>query len=158
MNVKDIFDKNKLAIQQESYTCGPVALLNILHMKNDFSYNEEELARLCDARVGYGTTPENLVKAAQKLGLEVVEEKSNGNVEDIQRNIDMGAYVIILYKNAFSGNSHYTVVTKYDDKALYCRDSAFGLLRFSKEYLEKFWHGVTHDASRNSKQWFMALK
>lgn len=158
MNVKDIFADNHLVIQEGRSNCGPAALLNVLHMKNDFSHTEEELARMCKSKPGRGTSNENLVKAAQKLGLEVVEEKSNGTVEDIQRNIDTGSYVIILYKNAFSGNSHYTVVTKYDDQALYCRDSAFGLLRFSKEYLDKFWHGVAHDASRNSKQWYMAVK
>jgi ABC-type bacteriocin/lantibiotic exporter with double-glycine peptidase domain len=158
MNVKDIFADNHLVIQEGQSNCGPAALLNILHLKDDFSHNEEELAQLCEAKVGHGTTPENLVKAAQKLGLEVVEEKSNGTVEDIQRNIDTKSFVIILYKNAFSGHSHYTVVTKYDDLALYCRDSAFGLLRFSKEYLDRFWHGVDHDASKGSKQWYIAVK
>ncbi len=158
MNVKDVFSDNHLVIQQGQSNCGPAALLNILHLKDDFSHNEEELAQLCKAKVGYGTALENLIQTAQKLGLEVVEEKLNGTVEDIQRNIDKGAYVIIIYKNAFSGHSHYTVVTQYDDQALYCRDSALGLLRFNKEYLEKFWHGVAHDASRNSKQWYMAVK
>jgi predicted double-glycine peptidase len=158
MNIKDIFSNNHLVIQQGQSNCGPAALLNVLHLKGDFSHTEEDLAQLCDAKVGYGTTPENLVKAAQKLGLEVVEEKSNGNVEDILRNVDAVTYVIILYSNAYSGNSHYTVVTEYDDLALYCRDSAFGFFRFNKEYLAKFWHGNSHDASQDSKQWFVAVK
>lgn len=158
MNVKDIFSDNHLVIQQGQSNCGPAALLNVLHLKGDFSHTEDELAQLCEAKVGYGTTPENMVKAAQKLGLELVEEKSGASVEDIQRNIDNGAYVIILYVSAYSGNSHYTVVTEYDDRALYCRDSAFGLFRFSKEYMEKFWHGVAHDASHGSKKWCVAVK
>lgn len=158
MSTKNLFSDNHLVIQQGQSNCGPAALLNILHLKGNFSQTEEELVQLCNTKLGYGTTTENLVKAAQQLGLELIEEKSIGTVEDIQRNIDNSAYVIILYSNAYSGNSHYTVVTEYDDRALYCRDSVFGFLRFSKEYLEKFWHGNSHDASRNSKQWYMAVK
>ena len=158
MEIEDIFADNHLVIQEGQSNCGPAALLNVLHLKSDFSHTEEELAQLCQAKIGYGTTPENLVEAAKKLGLDVLERKSNGTVEDLQRNIDGSAYVIILYSNAYSGNSHYTVITGYDDRALYCRDSAFGLFRFSKEYLGKFWHGNAHDASRNSKQWYMAVK
>jgi len=132
-------------------------LLNALHLKGDFSHTEEELAKLCEAKPGIGTTEENLIKAARAVGLEVVEEKSKATVEDIERNIDNGAPVVICYTNAFSGNGHYTCVTEYDDRALYCRDPAFGFLRLSKEYLEKFWHG-SMDASRGSNRWYMALK
>ena len=112
MNIKNIFSNEHLVIQELSYTCGPVALLNILHLKDDFTHNEKELAELCNAKTGIGTTNENLVKAAQKIGLELIEEKSNATVQDIQRNIDNGAYVIICYANAYSGNGHYTVVTE----------------------------------------------
>jgi len=158
MNVKDIFSDNHLVIQQGQSNCGPTALLNVLHLKGDFSRTEEELARLCNAQVGYGTTPDNLVKAAQRVGIEVVEEKSNSNLQDIKRNIDKGAYVIILSAATFSGNSHYTCITEYDDQALYCRDSNYGFLRLNTEYLEKLWHGVEHDASRGSQQWYVAVK
>jgi predicted double-glycine peptidase len=158
MNIKDIFADNHLVIQQGQSNCGPAALLNVLHLKGDFSHNEEELARLCDAKIGYGTTPENLVKAAQQIGLEVVEEKSNASLADIQRNIDQGAYVIILSAITFSGHSHYTCITQYDDQALYCLDSAYGLLRIEFEHLEKLWHGVDHDASRGSQQWYTSVK
>lgn len=158
MNVKGIFVDNHLVIQHGQSNCGPAALLNILHLKEDFSRTEEELARICEAKLGYGTTPENLVRAAQKIGLEVVEERSNARLQDIHQNIDKGAYVVILSAATFSGNSHYTVVTEYDDKAIYCRDSAYGFLRLSEEYLEKLWHGVDHDASHGSQRWYMAVK
>jgi uncharacterized protein YvpB len=158
MNVKDIFSGNHLVIQEGQSNCGPAALLNVLHLKGDFSHTEEELAKLCDAKVGYGTTPENLVKAAKQLGIEVVEEKTNASLQDIQRNLDAGAYVIILSTATFSGNSHYTCITEYDDQALYCRDSAYGFLRLDTEYLGKLWHGVEHDASKGSRQWYVAVR
>ena len=157
MNISKIFSDNHLAIQQTSFTCGPTALLNALHLKGDFSRSEEELSKLCNAKEKFGTTEENLIKAAKAVGLELIEEKSNANVEDIQRNLDNGASVIICYTNAFSGNGHYTCVTEYDDRALYCLDPAFGFLRLSKEYLGKFWHG-SMDASAGSQRWYMAVK
>jgi predicted double-glycine peptidase len=157
MDVLDIFSDNHLAIQQTSFTCGPVALLNVLHLKGDFSHTEDELAQICEATVGVGTTNENLVKAAKTIGLELVEEKSNAATEDIEHHLDNGAYVIICYTNAFSGNGHYTCVTAYDDRALYCRDPSLGFLRLSKEYLKELWHG-SRDASTGSKQWYMAVK
>jgi ABC-type bacteriocin/lantibiotic exporter with double-glycine peptidase domain len=158
MNIKNILSDNGLVIQRGQSNCGPAALLNVLHLKDDFTHEEEELAQLCGAKVAYGTTPQNLVKAAQKLGIEVVEEKSNASIQDIEKNIDKGAYVIILSAATFSGNSHYTVITEYDDQAFYCRDSAYGFLRLGKEYLEKLWHGVEHDASRGSEQWYVAVR
>ena len=157
MKVKSILSDNKVAIQEAPYTCGPVALLNVLRLKDDFSRSEEELAKICKAKLGIGTTNENLVKAAQEIGLEVLEAKSDAKISDIERNLDNGAYVVICYANAFSGNGHYTVVTDHDKRAIYCRDSAFGLFRFSKEYLDKFWHGQK-DASINSNHWYMAVK
>jgi hypothetical protein len=158
MNIKTIFSDNHLVIQEGQSNCGPAVLLNVLHLKDDFSHTEGELAQLCEAKVGYGTTPENLVKAAQRLGIEIVEEKSNAGLEDIKRNLDNGAYVIILSAATFSGNSHYTCITEYDDQALYCRDSAYGFLRLNIEYLGKLWHGVDHDASKGSQQWYVAVK
>jgi predicted double-glycine peptidase len=157
MDIKRIFSDQNLVIQETSYTCGPVALLNALHLRNDFSHTEKELAEICEAKPGIGTSNKNLVKAAKAIGLVVVEEKSNAGVEDIERNIDDGAYVVMCYANAYSGNGHYTLVTGYDDRAIYCRDSGFGLFRFSKEYLENFWHGQK-DASKGSNRWYMAIK
>ncbi len=157
MSVKKLLSDNNVSIQETTYTCGPTALLNILHLKNKFSLNEAELAKTCEAKPGIGTSNENLVKAAQKIGLEVIEVKSPAEISDIERNIDNGAYVIICYANAFSGNGHYTVVTDYDKNAIYCRDSNFGLFRFRKEYLDKFWYGQK-DASVGSNRWYMAIK
>jgi hypothetical protein len=157
MGVKSLLSDNHVAIQETTYTCGPVALLNVLHLKDDFSRTEEELAKICGAQPGVGTSNENLFKAAQEVGIKVIEVKSDATISDIERNIDNGAYVIICYANAFSGNGHYAVVTDYDKRAIYCRDSNFGLFRFRKEYLDKFWHGQ-RDASIGSNRWYMAVK
>lgn len=157
MDTQNILSNNNVSIQVAPYTCGPVALLNALQLKGDFSQTEDSLALMCKAKLGIGTTNENLINAAEEVGFRIIESKAEATVDDIQRNLDTGAKIIICYTNAYSGNGHYTLVTDYDDRALYCRDSAFGLFRFSKEHLDKFWHG-SDDASKGSQRWYLAIK
>jgi predicted double-glycine peptidase len=154
MNVKDIFAQNGLAIQQESYTCGPTSLLNILRLKGDVSHSEPELSKICKAKPGIGTSHEDLVKAAQQVGLELAEQKSDASIEDLERGIDAGAYVIVNYFHVYSGEGHYGLVTEYDDEALYFRDCSCGFFRIKKKFFKNFWYG---DAE-SSKQWYAAFK
>ncbi len=151
---RDIYAKNNLSIQETPFSCGPVAILNALHLKGDFSRTEKELIKLCKAKLGIGTSNQNLVKAAKQVGLEVIEEKAKASLKDIERHVDNGTFVIVCYKNAFSGNGHYTVITEYDDGAFYCRDSAFGLFRIDKEEFEKHWF----NPKETSIRWFVAVR
>jgi predicted double-glycine peptidase len=154
MKIKDIFTKYHLVIQEASYTCGPCSILNVLRLKGDSSRSEEEMAELCHAKPGVGSSNEDLVKAVREVGLEVVEEKSDANTQDIERHIDDGAYVIVNYFNAFSDEGHYAVVTGYDDKALYFTDSSLGYLRLKKEYFKKFWY----NSDKTVYGWYAAVK
>lgn len=140
-------------IQQGASNCGPVSLLNVLRLKGDDTHTEEELAELCSAKPGFGTTDDNLLKAARAVGLEVAESKEGGTVADLERHIDDGDYVIICYTNAFSGNGHYSVAVAYDEDALYLRDSSLGSLRLRKDWLAKWWHGAS-----GSQQWYAAVR
>ena len=152
MSIKDLFARNNLVIQKTSYTCGPATILNILHLKGDFSYNEEELAKLCKTDPKTGTSNKNLVAAAQKVKLKLVEEKQGATTKDIERNIDAGAFVVVCYIHAYSGEGHYAIVSEYDDRAFYFRDCSFGLFRLKKKYFRKFWHGTD-----GIQQWYVAL-
>jgi hypothetical protein len=154
VNGKSLLAQNHINIQELAYSCGPVALLNILRMKENFSYSELELSEICKAKAGIGTSHKNLVIASKKIGLEVLEEKAGATLSDIERNLDAGAFVIINYYNAYSGNGHYTVATDYDEKAFYTRDSAFGLFRLRKEHLQKCWY----DTHGESSEWYMAVR
>ncbi|MES2971470.1 MAG: C39 family peptidase [Patescibacteria group bacterium] len=153
MNVKDVFSKNNIHIQEIPYACGPSTLLNVLHLKGDSSHSEQELVELCKAKPVLGTSNENLIKAAKQVGLKLVEEKSNALVQDIERNIDAGVSVIVNYFHAFAGEGHYAVVTNYDNKALYLVDSSFGLLRLRKEDFEKFWY----NSDKTIYGWYAAV-
>lgn len=130
-----------------------MSLLNILRLKGNPDYDELSLTKLCNALPGKGTTHENLVTAAECIGLECVEEKERGTVSDLERLIDGGNYVIINYLVAFSDSGHYTVVTNYDAEALYFYDCSYGFMRFEKEYLKKFW--ISKDSI---PQWYAAFK
>lgn len=153
MKVKDIFKQNDIVIQQTSYTCGPCALLNVLRAKGDGSYTEEELSKRCKTKPGIGTMEADMVRVAKEIGLEVVEEKEGGKVEDIERNIDEGNYVIVCYIHTFSEEGHYAVITEYDDEAFYFRDPSLGPFRLKKKHFRKWWHDVT-----DIQQWYMAVK
>lgn len=152
--IKQIFADNNLAIQQLSYSCGPVSLLNILYQKGDFSHTEEELAELCDAKPGIGTANETLVKVAEDIGLEVAEVKQDANVSDIERNIDTGRFVIVNYFSAYSGNGHYSIISEYDDRSLYFRDCSRGFFVLDKDEFENFWY----NQNKTIYGWYMATE
>jgi predicted double-glycine peptidase len=154
MRVKDIFIKHHLAIQEGSFTCGPVTILNILRLKEDFSHSEEELTKLCDAKPGVGSSNENVVKAAKQVGLKILEEKTNSAIADIEKHIDNGAYVIVNYIHAFDGNGHYSAITDYDDRSLYFADSSLGFLRLRKEEFQKHWY----NSDKTIRGWYAAVR
>lgn len=154
MQIKKIFSDENLAFQVGGSTCGPVTLLNVLHLKGDFSRNEDELAQLCETKDGVGTSNENMVKAAEQLGLKIVEQKRDGTMQDVERHIDNGDLVVICYFHAFAQEGHYGLVSEYDKAAFYLRDCSLGFLRLRREYFKKYWYN--HD--KTIYGWFMAVK
>lgn len=154
MNTKQIFQVNNLQIQIANYTCGPVSLLNILRLKGDMSYTEDELSILCQSKPITGTENSVLVKVARKINLDIIEEKYNAEILDIERNINNGAYVVVNYFEPFTGESHYSVITNYDKKSLYFADCYLGYLRIEKWCFKKWWH----NADNSIIGWYFAVK
>ena len=155
MRVKDIIRKNNLVIQVGRSTCGPCSLLNVLRLKGDMSGTEDEFAEICKTRDGVGTANEDMVTAAEEVGLNVLEAKAGGTAAEVKRHIDNDAYVIVNYFHTFSGHGHYAVITDYDDNAFYLADCSLGFLRLRNEYFEKYWYGA--DPGSESKKWFLAV-
>jgi predicted double-glycine peptidase len=153
INIKKAFAKDKLHIQACTYACGPSALLNVLALKGNYVHNERELIKLCKAMPKVGTSHENLVKAARLLGLNVIEEKKNASIEDIERNIDHHAYVIVNYLEAFDGEGHYSVITNYDKKSFYFMDSALGQLRLKKKLFLRWWY----NQNKTIYRWYVSV-
>ena len=153
VSITRIFEAESLHIQQADWTCGPVTLLNVLAMRGDHSHTETELAELCHARPGFGTSNEMMVVAAKQLGLEVVVVQEDAAVEDLERHIDGGSHVIVCYL-ALSGSGHYSIVAGYDERALYLRDCSYGLIRIGKETFEGRWRNQDEPAER----WLMVTR
>lgn len=154
MRVKDILTQHHLATQEASFSCGPVSILNVLRLKGDFSHSEKELIKLCDAKVGIGSSNEDVVSTARQVGLKVLEEKVDAVVADIEKQLDKDAYIIVNYCHTFSDTGHYAVITDYDEEALYFADSSLGFLRLRKEYFKKYWY----NSDKTIYGWYVALQ
>jgi hypothetical protein len=83
-----------------------------------------------------------------------VESEYNASLDDIRRHLDRGAYVIVNYLNAFSGNGHYAAIVNYDEMAFYLADSSLGALRLSNEHLLNHWHS----GDRATLRWYLSVK
>ena len=153
MNSNSMNTAHTPLLQTTDYTCGPVSLLNILRMKGDSSYSEQELATMCGA-TETGTDNAALVNLAKRIGLQVVEEKRAGALTDIQRHIDSGSFVIVNYFLTSRGFGHFSVVIGYDDETLYLADSYVGHLRIEKKNFSQHWH----DTDKTLMGWYVALK
>ena len=153
MNTKALASSYTPQVQTTDYTCAPMCLLNILRMKGDLSYTEQELADMCGV-TEVGTDNSALLNVAERIGLQVVEEKRNAEMADIERHIDSGGFVIVNYFLTSRGFGHFSVVISYDDEALYFADSYVGHLRIEKEHFYPLWH----DTDKTILIWFVALK
>jgi predicted double-glycine peptidase len=154
MKIGDIFSEHNVHIQKLSYSCGPCSILNILHLKGDFSETEESLTLLCGAVKGVGTSNDALVDSCRKVGLEVVGSRGDSSLEDLEKSIDNGYYVIVNYFDAFSGAGHYSIVNDYDEEAVYILDCSFGLFRLDKKDFLKHWHNKNKSVFR----WYVSLR
>ena len=153
VSISRIFAAESLHIQRADFTCGPVTLLNVLAMRGDHSRTEDELAELCQARPGFGTSNEAMAVAAEHLGMVVVAVREDAAVADLERHIDDGAHVIVCYL-ALSGSGHYSIVSGHDERALYLHDCSYGLIRIEKATFERRWRNLDEPVER----WFMATR
>ena len=153
VSISQIFAVENLHIQRGDSNCGPVTLLNVLAMQGDHSRTENELADLCQTQPGFGTSNEMMVAAAKQLGMEIVAVQEDAAIGDLERHIDDVAHVIVCYLS-LSASGHYSIVSEYDDKALYLHDCCYGLIRIEKETFEARWRNLDEPAER----WFMATR
>ena len=154
MSIKEIYAKHGLHIQVGGSNCGPASLLNILIMKGDDRFSEDELAERCGTKEGTGTENEDLVRVAGDIGLEIVETKYDSSLDDLRRHIDDGRHVLINYTPGNYSDGHYSIAVEYDEKAVYVWDCSYGLFRLGNESFEKCWH----NGKKTTFRWFMAVK
>ncbi|MYB39935.1 hypothetical protein F4X86_01400 [Candidatus Saccharibacteria bacterium] len=154
MSIKEIYAKVGLQIQVGDSNCGPTSLLNVLRLKGDGRFDEDELAERCGTKAGTGTENEDMVRVAGDIGLEIAETKYDAGLGDLRRHLDGGCHVLINYTPTAHSNGHYSVAVEYDEKAVYIWDCFYGLLRLDNEAFEKCWHS----GQKTTFRWLMAVK
>jgi predicted double-glycine peptidase len=148
-------------LQETSYTCGPASILNALRLTGCPELSEATLAAMCDTRHGVGTTNEALHVGCHRAGLHIVEAGRNATVEKLKphlRAVDdltlpVQPRVVIVNYCAFTPNGHYSVVTQYDDRAIYLADCSFGPLRLEFDEFAANWH----DHTKTIHGWYLAV-
>lgn len=103
---------------QSASMCGPASLKMVLEYFGT-KKSEKELVLLSKATASKGTTAENLVRAAKKLGFHAFT-KDFSSIKEIKKYIDKKTPVIVDW---FSGDDgHYSVVADIDKKFIYLQD------------------------------------
>jgi predicted double-glycine peptidase len=120
--------KVKIYRQSRSY-CGP-ASLRILLTRYDRFLTESYLARLAKCTRRKGTTGENIVEAAKRLGF-YAYMKDNAKIDDVKRYVKQGFPVIVDWFSPMGGG-HYSVVIGFEKNRLYLADPYLGRKRIVK--------------------------
>jgi predicted double-glycine peptidase len=110
--------------QDTEHTCGPASL----RMVTDFLgivKTEDELARLAGTSEERGTSPEDLKRVAESLGLHVYV-KSPSSVLELKNLIDSGLPVIVSYYDKVEEELHYSVIIGYQEDFLIFNDPWYG--------------------------------
>ncbi|MEI7620502.1 MAG: cysteine peptidase family C39 domain-containing protein [Candidatus Falkowbacteria bacterium] len=134
--------------QAYEYDCGANALQSVL-VYYGFDIRESQVMKLAKTTKKDGTTPDNILRAAKRLGLEA-QSIAPMSLDELKGFLDKGRPVIIAlqawsrkvkdYIKTWS-SGHYVVVVGYDEKKFYFEDPASANRTYlsHKELLQR-WH------------------
>jgi len=115
--------------QSKGY-CGP-ASLKILLSHYNLNKSEKELAKLTNATREKGCLPEEIVKAAKKLGFKA-QYKTNSSIKELKELIKKDIPVIVDWFSP-EEEGHYSVIIGFQNKKIILADPHFGKIRKMKE-------------------------
>jgi len=145
-------DLSKIS-QKTDYSCGPASLLAVVqYFRPGTDLGEDELIEIANTCSKHGTSPHNLVKAGNKLGLKMKSQRMT--IDDVKKCLDNGRLVILNFQAWYPNNNyskydsgHYAIAIGYDNKGIVFEDPALnshkGYLTFKE--LDRRWHGGTGD-------------
>ena len=136
--------------QSTNYDCGPACLRSICQYYGAGPDDEDWYIDACEADPDVGTHPENLIKVAKKLKLQVkAHEKLT--IEELTKFIDEKKPVICAIQ-AWSEpedynkleDGHYVIAIGYDDKRVYFEDPSLKNVRGHLDHgeFDKRWKDV----------------
>lgn len=102
------------AFKQAPYQCGPTSLRMVLAYFG-IEIDEETISRISETAPIIGTTPEKLLVAAKKLGLEGMWNNES-SLQEIQKYIEKGTPVIVNW--FYDDDGHYSVVIGMNKKTI----------------------------------------
>lgn len=112
--------------------CGP-ATLKMVFDYYGVKATEKEIGKIAGTTQKYGTSPENMKKAAAHFGFDAIL-KTNGNLDDLRYYLDKKIPVIVNWFSEDDG--HYSVVVGIEGKNIMIRDPSF--CRIRKMPIDKF--------------------
>lgn len=134
--------------QTYEYDCGASALQSVLAYY-DFDIRESQVMKLAKTTKKEGTAPDNILRAAMKLGLEA-KSITPLSLDELFAFLDKGQPVIIALQawskkskdySASWNDGHYVVAIGYDSRRVYFEDpAAINRTYLSHRELINRWH------------------
>lgn len=135
--------------QSTPFTCGPASLLMAMRDLGDRGMTEKRLMVLMGSRPKIGTSPEQMVEAAQELGYDV-EWGVDGTLTLVAQYLERDLPIIVLWED--EGTAHYSPFAGIGREKVVLADPDTGkMLEMKKEEFEANWWG------RGRTGWWMAI-
>jgi predicted double-glycine peptidase len=142
--------------QTTDFTCGAASLLSVLNYYGLYEDSEMVLANELATSRDWGTDPINIIKVANKYGLET-QEHINMTMQQLEDYVKAGIPVLVAYQ-AWSesdldwsvcwDDGHYSVVVGMDADKVYFEDPSLGAGEVGfiprVEFVDR-WHDIDHD-------------
>lgn len=137
---------------QSSGLCGPASLKIVLEYFG-IKKSEKELAKLSKATPHHGTTAQNLVLAAKKLGFKSFY-KDFSSLKEIKKYLDKKIPVIVDWFSLNDG--HYSVVAGMDKKFIYLQDPELGKInKIDLNTFQRVWFDFDGDVLKKKQDLFI---
>ncbi len=125
--------------QQYSGYCGPASLKMVLDYY-DVKKSESELARLAKSTKAKGTSGENLVKAARRLGFKAFL-KDSAEISEVKKYV-LNKKIPVMVNWFSRDDGHYSVVAGIDKKYIYLQDPELGgINKIELKKFKRIWFG-----------------
>ena len=143
--------KVPLVAQTTDYTCGVASLTSVLYYYNLIEYGEMDLAKIAHSDPKEGTSPQNIVKTAKKIGFKALY-RENLTIQDLKNSLANKIPVIVDIQAWYGSevkdwkkiwnSGHYVVAIAVDSQNIYFMDPSFpsyyGFIPH-QEFLDR-WH------------------
>jgi len=151
--------------QCTNYSCGAACFQAVMRYWGGEDMGEGQFIELLNTTLGEtahkGTTPNNIVRGAEKMGFRA-EIRENLTLDDLKKSIEEGVPVIVegqAWKDEnqsweMNENGHYMVVIGVDDKNVYLEDpwilGSRGYIPHD-EFIER-WHDFNYESPTEDKK------